>query len=342
MDAADVAQVADSLRQALTCAPADADEVLTGFGWDELLDDEPRVAVSTLFPLCGELLTTGSALDRVLLRAAGIEGLPPRTHVVLPALGGHRPSGRYDRRDTVNCDGVAQTGEGPLLVPCVDPQGELLFAVGGQVGVAEGNPIDPTAGWVRIRGTMPVHTVLDADALGEDPGQVWQRMLAAGRRALAYELVAVGTAMETMTVEHVRGRHQFGQSLGSFQAVKHQLADVHLWRAVAQLAAEAAWEDGGPDSAALAKAAAVRCTKTARAVCQQLLGGMGFTWEHDFHRYLRRALTLEPLLGGQADLHAELGAALRAGSISDSLAALGQAEAVGQHTDSKLQEEQHA
>jgi alkylation response protein AidB-like acyl-CoA dehydrogenase len=151
---------------------------------------------------------------------------------------------------------------------------------------------------------------------------MWQHAVAAGRRAIAYELLGIGGAMAAMTVEHVCSRRQFGQPLGSFQAVKHQLADVHLWHQIAVLSADAAWEDTSPHTAALAKAAAVRFTRIARVVCQQLLGGMGFTWEHDFHRYVRRALTLEPLLGGASDLHTELGAALRAGSISDSLIAL--------------------
>jgi alkylation response protein AidB-like acyl-CoA dehydrogenase len=125
--------------------------------------------------------------------------------------------------------------------------------------------------------------------------------------------------MVRMTIEHVSSREQFNRPLGSFQAVKHQLADVHMWQQIAELSADAAWEAADGPSAALAKAAAIRFTRSARAVCQQLLGGMGFTWEHRFHRYLRRALTLEPLLGSAADIHAELGAALRSGAVDQSL-----------------------
>ncbi|MFI7195164.1 acyl-CoA dehydrogenase family protein [Nocardia nova] len=341
MDAADVAQVVESLRQALTATPDDPAEVLSGFGWTDLLDDEPQVAVAALFPLRGELLTPGSALDPVLLALAGAAGRQC-DRVVLPPLGVHRAGGRYDGQGAVHYDGVVQVGTGPLLVPCVTPHDATVFAVMAGISVTDGNPLDPTAGWVRVRGVTAVDAVLDAEALGADPAQLWRDMVAAGRRALAYELVAVATAMETMTVDHVRSRRQFGQALGSFQAVKHQLADVHLWREVAQLSADAAWEDGGSESAALAKAAAVRFSKTARAVCQQLLGGMGFTWEHDFHRYLRRALTLEPLLGGQADLHNEIGGALRSGSISDSLIALGGPSHGHAHIESARQEEQHA
>lgn len=322
MDADDVAQITASLRQALSADPERARDAVMDFGWPEILAEEPQVAITTLFPLYGELLTPGSALDQVLLHAGGLNASDEDTRVVLPPPGGHGAAGRLEADRSVHLDGVTQAGAGPLLVPCLDAAGHWVLAICPPVPARTGEPLDPTAGWTRVTATVTADTLLDAAALGADPARTWQRMLAAGRRALAHELVALATAMETMTVEHVRTRTQFGQPLGAFQAVKHQLADVHLWRQVAALSADAAWEDGGPESAALAKAAALRASRTARTVCQQLLGGMGFTWEHDFHRYLRRALTLEPLLGDRAALHAEIGVAVRAGRLDDSVAAL--------------------
>ncbi|MBA4857497.1 acyl-CoA dehydrogenase [Nocardia farcinica] len=338
MDADDVAQITASLRQALSADPHRARDTVLDFGWPEILAEEPQVAVTTLFPLAGELLAAGSVLDRVLVHAAGLDGPAADTRVVLPPPGRPMPPGRLDRSGAVHVDGVGQSGEGPLLVACADEAGQWVLAVCPSVPARAGEPLDPTAGWVRLTGTVASQQLLDAAALGADPGEVWRRMVAAGRRALAHELVAVATAMEAMTVEHVSTRTQFGQRLGAFQAVKHQLADVHLWRQVAALSADAAWEDGGVESAALAKAAALRASRTARAVCQQLLGGMGFTWEHDFHRYLRRALTLEPLLGDRAALHAEIGAAVRAGRLGDSVAALSRPV----HSESESKEETRA
>lgn len=322
MDAEDVAQITATLRRALSAGPDRARDAMVEFGWAEILADEPQIAVTTLFPLYGELLAAGSMLDYVLLHAAGPIDTGADTRVVLPAPGGPAAPGLLDADGTVRLDGVVQAGDGPLLAACLDDVGQWSLAVCPPTAVRAGEPLDPAAGWARITGTLAPEKLLGADALGGDPADLWQRMRTAGRRALAHELVAIAAAMETMTVEHVRTRTQFGQPLGRFQAVKHQLADVHLWCQVATLSAEAAWEDGGPESAALAKAAALRASRTARAVCQQLLGGMGFTWEHDFHRYLRRALTLEPLLGDRAALHAEIGAAVRAGRLGDSVAAL--------------------
>jgi alkylation response protein AidB-like acyl-CoA dehydrogenase len=109
----------------------------------------------------------------------------------------------------------------------------------------------------------------------------------------------------------VKSRTQFGKPLASFQAVKHRLADVRLAQECAQLAAGAAWEPAADVdaviAAVLAKAMANRFTRLAREHCQQVLGGMGFTWEHDFHRYARRALVLEPFFGSTERLHSMLG-----------------------------------
>lgn len=325
MDADDITQIGETLRQALSADPEHAARSIDEFGWRELLADEPKVAVSTLFTLRGEWLTPGSTLDAVLVQAGAIAALPEAARVVLPRLGAHRPTSRCPDERTVVIDGVMQDGDGPMLVPCLDAAGRHGFVVCDAVDAIGGDPLDVTAGWAAVSATVPVQQPVQQFLDGgdaRDASEVWQRMVAAGRRALAHELVGIGAVMAAMTVEHARSREQFGRPVGAFQAVKHRLADVALWHEVAALSAEAAWEDTGPQSAALAKAAALRFTGTARAVCQQLLGGMGFTWEHDFHRYVRRALTLEPLLGGVGDLHAELGAAVRAGAVGDSLVAL--------------------
>jgi hypothetical protein len=311
MDAEDVAQIAGSLRLALSAQPEGIRRVLGEFGWRDLLADEPKVAVSTLFTLAGELLTPGSMVDAVLLHAANGASLADDARVVLPPPGTHVPLSRTVDGQTAAVEGVVQSGDGAIVVVCDPP---LL---------RPGAPLDETAGWARVSATAPILSfVSDWTAPHGDASAAWGYMVAAGRRALAHELVGVGSTMLSMTVEHVSERVQFDRPLGSFQAVKHQLADVHLWQEIAVLSAEASWEDGGPQSAALAKAAAIRFTRSARASCQQLLGGMGFTWEHDFHRYLRRALTLEPLLGGAPDLHGELGAAVRSGKVGQALIAL--------------------
>ena len=75
----------------------------------------------------------------------------------------------------------------------------------------------------------------------------------------------------------------------------------------ASAALDAAWEDGSALTAALAKAIAGRSARTVARHCQQVLAGVGFTTEHPFHRYLRRALVLDGVLGDARSLTHQLG-----------------------------------
>ncbi len=70
---------------------------------------------------------------------------------------------------------------------------------------------------------------------------------------------------------------------------------------------DAAWLDRAPDTAAMAKAVAGRQARTAARHCQQVLAGIGFTVEHPLHRYVRRTLVLDQLLGSAASLTTALG-----------------------------------
>ncbi|RZQ63155.1 acyl-CoA dehydrogenase [Amycolatopsis suaedae] len=106
--------------------------------------------------------------------------------------------------------------------------------------------------------------------------------------------------------EYARVREQFGRPIGSFQAVKHLCAEM-LCRA--EVAAAVAWDaaraaDGDPGPAELAAATAAATALDAAVGnakdCVQVLGGIGFTWEHDAHLYLRRALAVRQLAGGSA------------------------------------------
>jgi hypothetical protein len=132
--------------------------------------------------------------------------------------------------------------------------------------------------------------------------------VADGRRALGWWLLGTGRAMLALARRHVLDRHQFGRPLASFQALRHRLAETY----VALEGAEATLTAAGDDdtSALLAKAAAGRAALTAARHCQQALGGIGFTAEHELHRHVRRALVLDGLLGSARDLTREAGTLL--------------------------------
>ncbi|MBB3074256.1 acyl-CoA dehydrogenase family protein [Streptomyces violarus] len=124
-----------------------------------------------------------------------------------------------------------------------------------------------------------------------------------GRAALAAEQVGGSGHALDATVEFVGQRHQFGRPIGSFQAVKHRLADVLVALEAARSAssyATACAAVASPQLPVAACAAAVVCSETFRlatAEYVQLHGGIGFTWEHPAHLYVRRARSAEVLFG---------------------------------------------
>ena len=122
----------------------------------------------------------------------------------------------------------------------------------------------------------------------------------------AAHLAGIAERMVQMTVDYVKERRQFGVPVGGFQAVQHQMADMHLraesMRTLSHFAAWAA--DHSREQFGLAASSAIQysCRHAGEVVeaAIQLHGGIGFTWEHDLHLYLRRVRTL-------VALHSELG-----------------------------------
>jgi alkylation response protein AidB-like acyl-CoA dehydrogenase len=126
--------------------------------------------------------------------------------------------------------------------------------------------------------------------------------------------------LDTAT-QYAKDRRQFGRPIGQFQAVKHRLADMLVSvEQTTALAWDAARATDGDDpgqaalSAVLGGAVALDTYVEAAKGCVQILGGMGFTWEHDAHLHLRRSLSLRQLLGGSAPLRVEASRAALAGS----------------------------
>jgi alkylation response protein AidB-like acyl-CoA dehydrogenase len=139
-----------------------------------------------------------------------------------------------------------------------------------------------------------------------------EEQLAAGRRALAHELVGSARAMLQLARDHAVDRVQFGVPISSFQAVRHRLADSLVAVETAAAAADGAWLDATPFGAAMAKALAGRQARLVAKHAQQVCAGIGFTTEHDLHRHVRRTYALDHLLGDARTLTRELGTRLLA------------------------------
>ncbi|MFI9625174.1 acyl-CoA dehydrogenase family protein [Streptomyces sp. NPDC052042] len=168
---------------------------------------------------------------------------------------------------------------------------------------------DETDGVVRVRRTSldetrPLARVELRDAPAEilgadDTADVTGVLAAAGHPVaalLAAEAVGAATSALERTVEYVKVREQFGRAIGSFQAVKHRLADLYARvRAARSAAYYAAWDPAAAGGLALAQA--LETLRITGAETVQLHGGIGFTWEHDAHLYFKRAAAGELLFG---------------------------------------------
>jgi alkylation response protein AidB-like acyl-CoA dehydrogenase len=149
--------------------------------------------------------------------------------------------------------------------------------------------MDPTRRLARViaQSTAP---------LGSNPG-----VADAAAILVAAEQVGAASRCLDLTVAYTKERQQFGRPIGSFQALKHRMADlyvaVHAARAVVNDAADAP----SPTSAALARLAATEAFNTVAAEGIQLHGGIAITWEHDMQLYFKRAHGSSHLLGPAAE-----------------------------------------
>jgi Acyl-CoA dehydrogenase, C-terminal domain len=168
---------------------------------------------------------------------------------------------------------------------------------------------------------LPIHRVAQGNP-------VQPAVLAAGRRAVGWWLVGSSRAMLTLARQHAVDRVQFGRHISSFQAIRHRLAEtlvaIEGAEATLLVAGDISEDSDGSHALAclLAKAAAGQAALTAARHCQQVLGGIGFTAEHQLHRHVKRSLILDGLLGSTRELTREAGAMLRANGSAPRLAQL--------------------
>jgi alkylation response protein AidB-like acyl-CoA dehydrogenase len=132
------------------------------------------------------------------------------------------------------------------------------------------------------------------------------------RAALALEAVGIAQRALEYGVEHAKSRQQFGKPIGVYQAVSHSLVDAFMGTELARsLAYWAAWcvaeqDEGAALAAAAAKAYAAEAAVSACERSIQVLGGIGFTWEHPLHRYYKRAQWIQAFDGFPAVQRAEV------------------------------------
>ena len=202
---------------------------------------------------------------------------------------------------------------GWLLVTAAGPDGPVQAVVAADAPGVTVTPLESLDLSRRFAEVRFDGVAVAADAVLDGAGTAAQldRQLAVACTLLTAESVGAMDAELNMTVQYAKDRIAFGRPIGSFQAIKHVLADtslaVEMSKAITLAAARTVGTDGddyGPSAASMAKAYVGDAAIDLAQNCFQVFGGIGYTWEHDQHLYLRR-LTTDAGLYGDASWHRE-------------------------------------
>ncbi|MCW2599719.1 MAG: acyl-CoA dehydrogenase protein [Frankiales bacterium] len=251
--------------------------------------------------------------------AVRLAGSDEQKKAVLPRLAAGETKGAAALLPTGSLTGVpATTTNGTLTgnLGLVEYAGVAdTLVVAAQDGLYLVDPADATiTPHASLDRTVRLATVVLDGAPGErlensSPG-VLEEVLDRAAILAANDLVGVARKALSDTVEYDKTRVQFGKPVGSFQAIKHHLADLHLGITMAEHAATYAAHAFDVDAADKHLAASIAKTKAGDVASEatgamiQYHGGIGYTWEHDSHFYLKRAKRLEYQYG-DASQHRE-------------------------------------
>ncbi len=271
----------------------------------------PLFATTALFAPVVSALATAEQAERWLTDVAGSQTTGTA------ALGELRHG---DGRPTVE---AVRTGEGWRLDGTVrsviegDAVDRLVVVAAGEAGlqlfVVDADVV-PSHAVRSVDATRRLATVaFDGLVVGEgnvlgtmgDPSAAerLQRAVDQAVTCLAADLVGTCATILDITLDHARQREQFGVKIGSFQALNHRLADAFIEleaaRASVRVASMALAEEDPRQAVAVSSAMALAgdCAQRITREGIQVLGGIGFTWEHDMHLYVKRAMASSVLLG---------------------------------------------
>ncbi|OKH84963.1 acyl-CoA dehydrogenase [Mycobacterium sp. ST-F2] len=250
----------------------------------------PTVAAAVVIDRCGTEPT----------RAALLPGLADGSTVAALGLSGH-----------IHISGHMAFGVSPTVLGA--PDAALLVLVAGDDVVI----VDANATGVTVTALDSADTTRSVGSVNLDQAETIAVLRGAATKAhtafrilAAAEAVGISWAALEMAVEYAKVREQFGRTIGTFQAVKHHAANMLV---AAELTTAAAWDAARADDlddawfgAAVAATQAIHSQVFNAENNIQLHGGIGFTWEHDAHLYLRRALTLAALTADGADPPADV------------------------------------
>lgn len=278
--------------------------------------------VSTSVLCAGAILLSGSDQQQIRWLPALAEGATSGT-AVLPGL--------FDRTATPRTViSASATDTGFLLHgtarDVIDGRSSDIFVVAGSDGTPDGTVVGvvsrgaaglsvearPMVDLTRALDIVRLDGVLlqesDVLARGKDAQRLLTALINRAAVATAADSLGVGRRVLAMTVAYAKQREQFGRAIGSFQAVKHQAVNAHVDNEVSSGLLAAAAQAVGIDpstpetsvKSSMAKSHACAAGGRSSGVAVQLHGGIGYTWEHDLHLYLKRSSLNEELFGSDA------------------------------------------
>lgn len=352
-------ELADEARKALSTVWGSADirshdpasvrqhpawSVVDGMGWRDLLMPASAgglglgpVEVGAVLEAAGASLLPGPLLGTVVAgplvaRAMG-RASAVATAIAVSESGNEAPIAWT----TTSVEGDRLFGT-KVLVEGADLADEVVVVAGGSAGPVVAI-LDPDVAGVTITPLPTVDrlirpTVVEFDGaqvLGMVDGDKGRRLLGHvethALAAVAARLVGVADQLVTMAREFACTREQFGVPIGSFQAVQHMLADLHVAVETARASlhvAQASIAEGDTRAGHRARVAKARASEVGRVVAEgalQILGGIGFTTDHDLHLYYLHALSLQASWGDERHHAAVLGEALLDRVASEATAA---------------------
>ena len=271
------------------------------------LPEESGGAGGTVDDLCAMIDEAAAALVPGPIATTAVATLVvpgSRTEVLEALASGERTAGLALSAE-LNYDGGRVSGTAEYVLGA-DADGVLLLPAGDDFLL-----VDATADGVTVQPltptdfSRPLARVVLADAPAEVLPVARRRVEDLAATVQAAEAAGLARWALQTAAEYAKVREQFGKPIGSFQAVKHMCAEMLLRSeqvaVAAGDAANAAHEADDPQlsiAAAVAAAAGIEFAKANAKDCIQVLGGIGITWEHDAHLYLRRAYGISQFLGG--------------------------------------------
>ncbi|OBH75869.1 acyl-CoA dehydrogenase [Mycobacterium scrofulaceum] len=216
-----------------------------------------------------------------------------------PTDSGYRIDGTKDR-----VEAGAQSAVLLVVARCGDEVRQFLVPTDAPgVTIVPQQSVDMVKQYARVRfdgvvveGSAAVGTAAETAALVDRQGQIAQVLQCA-------EVVGILQTVFDLTVQWALDRHTFGRPLASYQALKHKFADMKLWLEACRATTAAAVADvaanspGAGLSASIAKSYVGEMAGQIVQACVQMHGGIGVTWEHDLHLYLRRVTLYRSMFG---------------------------------------------